>query len=141
MEDLPQDLKTQDVIENATINVGFLENKAGEITAGAYFISIAEIVNGAQWIGIGALLIVKNYILGLICWSGFIYSFDFHSKDENGNLWSSGTAVLLKLDNLYSLENYIKPVYYNISVWICNFKSNLQKFTVLPMPRMPLNVH
>ena len=48
MEDLPQDLKTQDVIENATINVGFLENKAGEITAGAYFISIAEIVNGAQ---------------------------------------------------------------------------------------------
>lgn len=112
MEDLLQDLKTQNVIENATINVEFLENKAGEITAGAYFISIAEIVNGVQRIGIGALLFVKNYILRLICLSGFIYSFDFHSKDENGSLWSSGTAVLLKLDKWYSLENYIKPVYY-----------------------------
>ena len=37
----------------------------GEITFGAY-LSIVEIVNSVQQIGAGALLIVNNYILGLI---------------------------------------------------------------------------
>ena len=44
----------------------FLENKTGEITAGVYLLSIAEIVNSVQDIETGALLIVNNYILGLI---------------------------------------------------------------------------
>ena len=39
----------------------FLENKTGEITAGAYLISISEIVNGVQQIGAGALVIVNKY--------------------------------------------------------------------------------
>ena len=81
-----------------TVKVEFLENKAGEILAG-------EIINGVQQTGTGALLIVNNYILGLI-WG-------IDKKDKNGNLSSSGLAVLLKLDTLYSLKNYIKLVSYN----------------------------
>ena len=45
VEDLPQEF----LIENSTINVEFLENKA------------REIVNSIQQIGIGGLLIVNNY--------------------------------------------------------------------------------
>ena len=95
------------------MNIEFLENKTGEITAGAYLLSIAEIVSSAQEIGTGALLIVNNYILGLIWGNDSIYLFDSHSKDQYGNISSSGTAVLLKFDTLFSLENYIKSVYYN----------------------------
>ena len=103
IEDLPQEF----LIENSLINVQFLENKTGEITAGAYLLSIAKIVNSVQHIGTGALLIVNNYILGLIWGNDSIYLFDSHSKDENDNLSSSGTAILLKFDSLYSLKNYI----------------------------------
>ena len=100
IEDLPQEF----LIENSLINVQFLKNKTGEITDGAYLLPISEIVNSVQHIGTGALLVVNNYILGLIWGNDSIYS---HSKDENDNLSSSGTAVLLKFDLLYSLENYI----------------------------------
>ena len=41
MEDLPQKF----FIENSSINVEFLNNKTGEITAGAYLVSITEIVS------------------------------------------------------------------------------------------------
>ena len=109
IEDLPQEF----LIEKSLINVQFLENNTGEITAGAYLPSIAEIVNSVQHTGISALLIVNNYILGLIWGNDSIYLFDSHSKDENGNLSSSDTAVLLKFDSLCSLENYIQSVYYN----------------------------
>ena len=44
----------------------FLENKTGEITAGEYFLSITEIVNSVQQIWTAALLIINNYILGVI---------------------------------------------------------------------------
>ena len=44
MQDLPQDFLT----ENSSVNVEFLENKKGEITAGTYLLSIAETVNGVQ---------------------------------------------------------------------------------------------
>ena len=54
------------MIENCPINVELLGNKTGEITARAYLLSITEIVSSAQQIGTGALLIVNNYILGLI---------------------------------------------------------------------------
>ena len=64
-------------------------------------------------LGVGALLTVNNYILGLMWGNDYIYIFDSHSKDENGNLSSSGTAVLLKYNTLYSLENYIRSIYYN----------------------------
>ena len=110
MEDLPQ----ESLVQNSSINVEFLENKTGEITAGAYLISVSEIVNGVQQIGAGAILIASNYILGLTWENDSIYLFDSHSKDGNGNLLSTGTAVLLKCDTLYSLENYVTSVYYNV---------------------------
>ena len=109
IEDLPQEVLT----ENSLINVQFLENKTGEITAWAYLLSIAGIANSVQHFETGALLILNNYILGPIWVNGSIYLFDSHSQDKNGNLSSSSTAVLLKFDSLYSLENYIRSVYYN----------------------------
>ena len=39
-------LRQEFLVENNSITVEFLENKRGEITAGAYLISISEIVNG-----------------------------------------------------------------------------------------------
>ena len=110
IEDLPEEF----LIENSSINMGFLENKTGEITAGANLLSFAEIVYSVQQIGSGALLITNNCTLGLI-WENDsnVYLFDSHSKNKNGNLLSSGTAVLLQFDTLYSLENYIQSVYYN----------------------------
>ena len=110
MEDLPQEFS----IKNCSINVKFLENKTWKITAGTYLLSTVEIRNSARQIGAGALLFVSNYVLGLI-WGNdsTVYLFDFHSKDEHGNLWSSGTAVLLKFDTLHSLQSYIKSVYYS----------------------------
>ena len=102
MEDLPEEF----FLECFAVNVQFLEIKTGKITTGAYLLSIAEIVNSVQQIGNVALLIVNNYILGLIWGNGSIYLFD-SSKDENGNVSSSGTEVLIKFDTLHSLENYI----------------------------------
>ena len=99
MDKLPQKL----LVGNSFINVEFLENKTGEITAGACLISILEIVNSVQQIEAGALLIVNNYILGLIWGNGSIYLFYSHSKDQNSNLSSSDTAVL-KFDTLFSLK-------------------------------------
>ena len=41
---------TQFLIKNSSVNVEFLENKTGEITAGTYFLSITEIVQrSANW--------------------------------------------------------------------------------------------
>ena len=107
IEDLPQGVST----ENSLINVQFLENKTGEITAWVYLLSIAGIANSVQQIWTDALIIVTNYILSLIWGIDSIYLFDSQSKDENGNLSSSGKAVLLKFDTLRTLVNDIKSVY------------------------------
>ena len=109
MEELPQEF----FLEDFAVNVQFLEIKTAEITAGAYLLPILEIVNSVQQIGTGALIVVNNYILGLIWGNGSMYIFDSHSKDENGNVSISGTAVLVKFDTLHSLENHIRSVYYN----------------------------
>ena len=57
----------------------------------------------------GALLIVKNYILSLIWGNDSTHLLDLHSKDESGNVSSSGIA-LLKFDTLHSLELYKKSL-------------------------------
>ena len=62
MEDLPQEFS----FKNCSINVEFLENKTGEITVGAYLLSIVEIRNSVWQTGAGALLLVSNSVLGLI---------------------------------------------------------------------------
>ena len=79
------------MIGNSSLNEELVENKTRQITAQVYLLSIAEIVSNVQQTGIGALAIVSNYILGLICEFDIIYLFDSHNKDENGNLSSSGT--------------------------------------------------
>ena len=94
IEDLPQEFLT----EGFEVNAQFLENKTREITGRAPLLSIVEIVNCVQQI---ALLIVNNYILGIIWGNDSIYLFDLYSKDENGDVSSSGTAVFLKLDILH----------------------------------------
>ena len=69
----------------------------------AYLLSIVETVNSFQQIESGALLIVNNYVLGLIWGIYSIYLFDWHSIDGNGNLSSSCTAVFSQLDRYLSL--------------------------------------
>ena len=86
MQDLPQEFLT----ENSSVNVEFWENKKGEITAGTYLLSIAETVNGVQQIGTSALPAVKIY-----------------------NLSSSGEEIVLKVDTLHSLKNFIRSAYYS----------------------------
>ena len=51
IEDLPQE---NFVTENCSINVKFLANKTGEITSGAYLLSITEIKNSVQQVRTGA---------------------------------------------------------------------------------------
>ena len=62
MEDLIQEV----FIKNLSINVEFLNIRTGEITARAYPVSFTEIVSDCQQIGTGAMLIINNYILGLL---------------------------------------------------------------------------
>ena len=49
-------------IESSAINVEFLNNRTREINAGAYFVSITEIVINCQQISTGTLLIINNDI-------------------------------------------------------------------------------
>ena len=102
-------------------------------------ISISEIVNGVQQIGAGALVIVKKYILDLIWGNDSTYLFDSLSKDENGNLSSFGTAVLLKFDTHWKIMS--DQIITILSLLLCIFKYYLQKFTALPLPGMPLNMN
>ena len=109
MEDLPQEF----FIKNSSINIEVLNIRTGEITAGAYLVSITEIVSDCQQIGTGARLIINNYILGVLWENQYFFLFDSHSKDEIGRMSAAGTVVSLKFDSLRSLENYIKSVYYS----------------------------
>ena len=60
-----EDLSHEFFIQNSSINVEFLNNRTGEITAGAHLVSITKIVSDSQQKGMGAMLITNNYILGL----------------------------------------------------------------------------
>ena len=110
MIDLPQDF----LVENYAVNKEFLENNKWKITAGSYLISTWEIVNNVQPVEAGAQVSVINYILGLIWGNDCIYLSHSHSKDENGNLSSSGRAVFLTVDTLYLLESYLRKFCYNM---------------------------
>ena len=69
MEDLSDEFFT----ENSSINVEFLNNRAGKITAGAYLMSITEILSDCQQIETKALLIINNYILGLLWGTQWVF--------------------------------------------------------------------
>ena len=43
-----------------------------------------------------------------------LYIYLIHSKNENSNISRSGTAVLLKVDTLHQLENYIRLIYCSV---------------------------
>ena len=92
MENLSQEF----LIANSSAYVELLENKKGEITAGAYLLYIAEIVSSVQQIRTGTLFVVNNNILDLIRGTDYVSLFNLHRKDEIGDLLSSRTAVLLK---------------------------------------------
>ena len=89
-EDLPHEF----FIENS-INVEFLNNRRGEITAGAYLVHITEIVSDCQQISTGALLIVR-FTLG----KPVFFLFNSHSKDDVERMSVKGTAALVKFDSL-----------------------------------------
>ena len=74
--------------------------------------SVTEIVSDCQQIGTGALLIINNYVLGLLWGNQYFFISDLHSKDEFGRMSATGTAVLLKFESLQSLGKYIKSIYY-----------------------------
>lgn len=79
-----EELPPQFLLESFAVDVQFLENKKGEITAGAHLLSVVVIVNGVQQIGTGALRLVNNYILGFSWGNYSMYLFNSHSKDESG---------------------------------------------------------
>ena len=47
------------------------------------------------------------FILGKDC----VYLFDSHSKDYEGNVSQNGSAILMKLENLDDLQDYINLIY------------------------------
>ena len=106
MEDLPQE-----VFNSSTI-VEFPNNKTGEITAGAYHVSITETVSDFQQISARALLTINDDILGLFWKNQVFFLFDSDKKEEIGRMPAPSTADLVNLDSLPSLEIYIKSVYY-----------------------------
>ena len=107
---MPQDFS----IENYSINLEYLQNKTGEIAAGAYSLSVVEIRKSVRQIGASPPLFVNDYVLGLIWRNGSsIFLFDSHNKVENGNLSSCDTVVFLNLDTLNLPQSYIMSFYYN----------------------------
>ena len=61
----------------------------------------------------GALLIISGYISGRLWGKDCVYLFDSHSKDDEGNISESGSAILMKFETLDDLEDYIKLIYYS----------------------------
>ena len=106
MEDLPQE------VFNSSKNVEFPNNKTGEITAGAYHVSITETVSDFQQKSARALLTINDDILGLFWKNQVFFLFDSDKKEEIGRMPAPSTADLVNLDSLPSLEIYIKSVYY-----------------------------
>ena len=104
MEDLTQEI----FIENSSINVEFINIRTGGITAGAYLVTISEIVSDCQQTSTGGLLIINNYILGLLWGNQCFFLLDSHSKDEIGRMSATGTAVLLKFRKLHKISTLLK---------------------------------
>ena len=94
-----------------------------------------------QQIKTGALLLVNDYILRLICKIDSIYPFDLYSIDENGNVSNSGAAALLKFDILRSLENYKKLVYYNTYPLTLSFQIKFINVDCTVNAGNTLNIH
>ena len=75
--------------------------------------SITEIVVDCLQIGAGALVIINNYIFGLLWGNKCFFLFGSYSKDQIARMSATGTTVLVKFDLLKSWKNYIKSAYYS----------------------------
>lgn len=100
-------LRQELLIESSSVNMEFLKSKTREITAGEYVPSIAEIVNSVSQIGTGAVLIVNNYISGLILGTDSGDSLIHLVKMRLEIYQVPGTRVFIKFDTFHSFENYI----------------------------------
>lgn len=96
---LGMEVLSQEVLNSL---IKFCKNITGEITARAYRVFITDVLSDFQQISNGSLLIIKNYILGLIWKNQCFFLFDWHSKEEIGRMPATGTADLLKFDSLSS---------------------------------------
>ena len=97
------------LMKSSSINVEFLENKAGEIAAGAYLLFIAEIVYSVQQIGTGALLIGDNFILGLIWGNDSSAPFNVSGLCNPGpdTLWKLRDKIIWVLATLNDWLNFL----------------------------------
>ena len=86
VDDLPRSV---DIYSNS-VDIFLLDNKTGEITLNAYLVSLKEIIESCLNIWSGALLIIRliisGYIFGILWEKDFVYLFDSHSKDDEGNI-------------------------------------------------------
>ena len=58
--------------------------------------TICDIAGNCSNLGIGALLIINGYALGVIWGKNCFFLFDLHSGNSSGNICQNGTSVLLK---------------------------------------------
>ena len=91
--------------------IRLLENKAGKITLNASLVSLKEIIGSCLNIRSDELLIRCGYIFGHIWRKDYVYLFDSHSKDYEGNISQNGSAILMKFQTLDDLKDYIKLIY------------------------------
>ena len=100
-----------------------LENNTGEVKAAGTILIYFRIYKQFSQIGDVAILSINNYILGFIRGNdSIIYLFDSQGKDKKDNLSSSGTAIILKFNKLYSLKTYMKSVYYDTNPLTLHFQ-------------------
>ena len=88
-------------MENCLIDINAFGKRTGEITAGAYLVSITEIISNCQHVSSGILFIVNNCVLGLLWGNQCFFVFDSYTNDENDNISSAGTAALLKFNTCH----------------------------------------
>ena len=107
-----EDLPTKIEIYSHSIDIALLENRTSEITSSIYMTSISDIIGNCSNLGNGALLIINGYALGVIWIKYCFFLFDSHSKNSSGNICQNDASVLLKLETLSKLQEYVKDIHY-----------------------------
>ena len=96
------------LLENSLIDVNFFEKRTVEVTAGAYLVSVTEIISSCQQVDSGAL---SSLLITMFC--------GYYGK-TSASLCLIRTLTMkmtiyhlqVKFESLPSLENYIISVYY-----------------------------
>ena len=107
-----EDLPTKIEIYSHSIDIALLENRTSEITSSIYTTSIGGIAGNCSNLGNGAPLIINGRALGVIWGKNCFFLFDSHSKNSSGNICQNGNSVLLKLETLSKLQEYVRAIYY-----------------------------